>query len=830
MRANPSADSPVKSTNHNANQSQPSSPSSHSRSTSSNSTDFGAFVEPETDQNQFDSLESEVQANSAQVAIGIGNGNGNGNRGADLQPARIGMGKSGSHDFDLDAPSLGSRQDQQSYREKSSAAASTGNQNIPAQGSGEGQAEEASVDDSSDWGEWGQTQNQSSFSPVDESFPVQNGNDWQSQSGQKSNLTLQSQPLPPRAAPPNHSDQSRNHLDPNSQTDWDAWLINSNPSSAVNSNRTSRANTPSRFPSNSTSNSNTIPNPIADSSSTIFTERRKEPSISNSNSTSTQTDSKNTFDDLLPPGFTLPPPPSASEIPDPPIHSFSPSLNSKGRSSYPASMDLLSDDDGSQFNFEPNQDFFSAFSRATSLSAPITQVGPPSPPIIDLRETERKLDRAREKSKELDEGNNTDKEEDFFSSFEKSPSELMKTVGRNNSFKSNPSLEGENLENLGEAQSSVLEIPIAKLSKNHPRENEGEQEDFHASTSSPSNSRNGSAGSWSGSLRKTWSSLKGSLPSASDFLVMEDGEGGEWNPGTSTSPPTFASPKQNDPSLDMNEKFQNDRSDRRRESNHSTGSNDSVRSNSVSKSPQGAKKKMETATKKPVQKLAHASDYNGGGMNNNIRRNSHAPISGAPGFAFDSTPHWNTGSWTLDDSPPARSHTFPEVSPHRSDSRSRSRIGTREIKVTLSDRREETSEVITSFHSSRIHPHLPPRLQLGKNWKLLYSMDQHGISLSTLYQKISLALDPSKARKTGSEYDASGVMLGASKEALASVGIGDAFSKSEKFNGRIRVGGGLDLKDAGLVIAVKDGEENVFGAFVNERLRPQSSYYGNGEW
>ncbi|KAI3479257.1 hypothetical protein L1887_58688 [Cichorium endivia] len=46
----------------------------------------------------------------------------------------------------------------------------------------------------------------------------------------------------------------------------------------------------------------------------------------------------------------------------------------------------------------------------------------------------------------------------------------------------------------------------------------------------------------------------------------------------------------------------------------------------------------------------------------------------------------------------------------------------------------------------------------------------------------------------------------------------------------MHVGGGLSsISDAGLVLALKDGDDNVFGAFVNEKLRPQQHYYGSGE-
>jgi len=576
---------------------------------------------------------------------------------------------------------------------------------------------------------------------------------------------------------------------PDSQPDWDAWLMNSNPTSGVNSNQTSRANTPSVKPTLSNTS-----NPTS-SNSRIFS-RGAAPTTSNDLSSSNEMEAKDDFERLLPPGFTLPPPPSAPEIPDPIPHSNPQfSKSSTSTKSIPNPRDLLSDDGDSAFTFDPNQDFFSAFSKAT----PITTTRAPSPPIIDLRETERKLDKERGRT-----SNGKNKEEDdFFSSFEKAPSESMKNIGRNSSFRSQ-SLEGENLENLGEAQSSPMKIP-----------GHGNGEDYFqgdgVGVDASSNSNESRKGSWSGSLRKTWSNLKGSLPNASDFLVMEDGEGGEWNP--STSPISQTRKDFEAPSNQIDEA--------RRGSNNSNGS-------SNSKSPQP---KVDTP-KQPIQQFPRASEHSGSAYKSPSRKNSthHAPISGAPGFSSSSTPHWNTGSWTLEDSPPPSNSTFPSnisSNPHPTTSKPQPR---REIKVTLSDRREETTEVITAFHSSRLQSCLPPRLQLGRNWKLLYSMDQHGISLTTLYQKIALALDPGKARRAGGiEVDRSGWMIGASEEAMASVGL-NSMNNGIKGRGKPKVGGGLDMKDAGLIIAVKDGDDNVFGAFVNERLRPQTSYYGSGEW
>ncbi|KAK9898890.1 TLD-domain-containing protein, partial [Cystobasidium minutum MCA 4210] len=73
---------------------------------------------------------------------------------------------------------------------------------------------------------------------------------------------------------------------------------------------------------------------------------------------------------------------------------------------------------------------------------------------------------------------------------------------------------------------------------------------------------------------------------------------------------------------------------------------------------------------------------------------------------------------------------------------------------------------------------LPPRIKLCKSWTLLYSLDAHGTSLTTLYT---------------------------------------------------RVQAGLQKSAGGCVLVVKDMEGGIFGAYVNEAFKKSESYYGNGE-
>jgi hypothetical protein len=80
----------------------------------------------------------------------------------------------------------------------------------------------------------------------------------------------------------------------------------------------------------------------------------------------------------------------------------------------------------------------------------------------------------------------------------------------------------------------------------------------------------------------------------------------------------------------------------------------------------------------------------------------------------------------------------------------------------------------------QIRPHLPPRLRISTSWRLLYSLDQHGTSLSTMYENMY-----------------------------------------EILGGEI---------DGGCVIVVKDSKGGIFGAFINEGLRENNRYYGDGTW
>lgn len=76
---------------------------------------------------------------------------------------------------------------------------------------------------------------------------------------------------------------------------------------------------------------------------------------------------------------------------------------------------------------------------------------------------------------------------------------------------------------------------------------------------------------------------------------------------------------------------------------------------------------------------------------------------------------------------------------------------------------------------SQIRPFLPPRLRLSSKWTLLYSLDQHGISVHTLFSNLDR---------------------------------------------------GLRDRDGGFVLVVKSERGEIFGAYCSEALQDASATRG----
>ncbi|TBU40035.1 TLD-domain-containing protein [Dichomitus squalens] len=124
------------------------------------------------------------------------------------------------------------------------------------------------------------------------------------------------------------------------------------------------------------------------------------------------------------------------------------------------------------------------------------------------------------------------------------------------------------------------------------------------------------------------------------------------------------------------------------------------------------------------------------------------PPSGAPGFAGDR--QWDKG------------FEFDKTQVEKQS-------------VRLVGRREMTTPVLTVEIADMLRPFFPALVRLPKQWSLLYSLDQHGISLNTLYTRCQ------------------------------------------------------DFKGSALVV-VRDSGDRVFGAWMGEGIHPsKGAYYGSGE-
>ncbi|KAI5466505.1 hypothetical protein BGZ63DRAFT_347947 [Mariannaea sp. PMI_226] len=93
------------------------------------------------------------------------------------------------------------------------------------------------------------------------------------------------------------------------------------------------------------------------------------------------------------------------------------------------------------------------------------------------------------------------------------------------------------------------------------------------------------------------------------------------------------------------------------------------------------------------------------------------------------------------------------------------------------DSTPESAKLLSSAIAEEIRTMIPERLRIVDDWHLIYSLDQDGASLATLYQRCR-------------QYEG---------------------------------------KRAGFVLVVKDQEGGIFGAYLSEYPHPAPSYFGNGE-
>ncbi|KAJ2506990.1 oxidation resistance protein 1 [Coemansia sp. RSA 2049] len=92
--------------------------------------------------------------------------------------------------------------------------------------------------------------------------------------------------------------------------------------------------------------------------------------------------------------------------------------------------------------------------------------------------------------------------------------------------------------------------------------------------------------------------------------------------------------------------------------------------------------------------------------------------------------------------------------------------------VQLVGRKDDTPKALTQTVANKLRPLLPVQQRLAKNWRLVYSIDQHGFSIHTM----------------------------------------------------------LDLcaNEKAILLAIKDTKGKVFGAYLNEPIRLSPSFYGQG--
>ncbi|KAL5527993.1 hypothetical protein ACEPAG_6794 [Sanghuangporus baumii] len=140
----------------------------------------------------------------------------------------------------------------------------------------------------------------------------------------------------------------------------------------------------------------------------------------------------------------------------------------------------------------------------------------------------------------------------------------------------------------------------------------------------------------------------------------------------------------------------------------------------------------------------------------------YVPPTGAPGFTGDH--NWNPEGFEYD---------------------AQNKTGGKDVR--LIGRNDITVPVLSSAIATVLRPHLPPLSRLAHSWKLLYSADQHGLSINTLYARCTPPV--------------------------------------------IAGGGGLiPGVNTGALVAVQDAEGGVFGAWIPEGVHlSHGSYYGGGD-
>ena len=108
---------------------------------------------------------------------------------------------------------------------------------------------------------------------------------------------------------------------------------------------------------------------------------------------------------------------------------------------------------------------------------------------------------------------------------------------------------------------------------------------------------------------------------------------------------------------------------------------------------------------------------------------------------------------------------------------------------------------------------VPRRLQLASEWNLVYSMEQDGISLRSLYRNNDRDQQVAQVKRQRKTVDAGYASL-----------VVNSMVGSHEYHNEIR-------RPVGYVLVIQDSTGAIFGSYLNENLRlmEHKRYYGNGE-
>ncbi|KAF8625507.1 hypothetical protein AX15_005338 [Amanita polypyramis BW_CC] len=134
--------------------------------------------------------------------------------------------------------------------------------------------------------------------------------------------------------------------------------------------------------------------------------------------------------------------------------------------------------------------------------------------------------------------------------------------------------------------------------------------------------------------------------------------------------------------------------------------------------------------------------------------------------------------------------------------------------VELWGRKEATVPVLDVALADMLRSHLPALDRLPRTWHLVYSLDQHGISLNTLYTRCE-AHTRAQVKHASSSSSCSSSSSSSSPSSFIS-------------NTHATV---MGIGRPGMLFVSKDSGDAVFGVWIGEGIRPSrgKGYYGSGE-